>query len=99
MQNWDVAECRRNPGSGAATTFCRSFPSYPAGSSRSWMFRNGSLGPAADGLRAGGGELCRATREAGPRHGLRLSIEPYVAPCNNLEYAGRADEPMCEFFG
>ena len=37
-------------------------------------------------------------RELAHRHGLRLSIEPYVAPCNDLVYAGRADEPMCEFW-
>ena len=38
------------------------------------------------------------SQELAHRHGLRLSIEPYVAPCNDLEYAGRADEPMCEFW-
>ena len=37
-------------------------------------------------------------QELAHRHGLRLSIEPYVAPCNDLVYAGRADEPMCEFW-
>ena len=33
------------------------------------------------------------------RHGLRLSIEAYDgAPCDDLTYAGRADEPMAEFW-
>ena len=32
------------------------------------------------------------------RHGLRLSIEAYGGPCDDLTYAGRADEPMCEFW-
>jgi len=32
------------------------------------------------------------------RHGLRLSIEAYGAPCDDLPYAGQADEPMCEFW-
>jgi hypothetical protein len=31
-------------------------------------------------------------------HGLRLSIEAYGGPCADLPYAGRADEPMCEFW-
>ena len=30
--------------------------------------------------------------------GLRLSIEAYGGPCDDLPYAGRADEPMCEFW-
>ena len=30
--------------------------------------------------------------------GLRLSIEAYVAPCDELAFAGRADEPMAEFW-
>jgi len=31
-------------------------------------------------------------------HGIRLSIEAYGGPCEDLPYAGRADEPMCEFW-
>jgi hypothetical protein len=31
-------------------------------------------------------------------HGLRLSIEAYGGPCEDLPYAGQADEPMCEFW-
>jgi hypothetical protein len=31
-------------------------------------------------------------------HGMRLSIEAYGGPCEDLPYAGRADEPMCEFW-
>lgn len=30
--------------------------------------------------------------------GLRLSIEAYDGTCDDLRYAGRADEPMCEFW-
>ena len=30
--------------------------------------------------------------------GMRLSIEAYGGPCDDLPYAGRADEPMCEFW-
>ena len=30
--------------------------------------------------------------------GLKLSIEAYGGPCDDLPYAGRADEPMCEFW-
>ncbi|MBU6399703.1 MAG: hypothetical protein KGS61_05245, partial [Verrucomicrobia bacterium] len=30
--------------------------------------------------------------------GLRLSIEAYDGPCDDMTYAGRADEPMCEFW-
>jgi len=37
------------------------------------------------------GELARA-------RGLRLSIEAYGGPCDDLPYAGEADEPMCEFW-
>ncbi len=37
-------------------------------------------------------------RELASRHGLKLSIEAYVAPCDELTYAGRADEPMAEFW-
>jgi len=32
------------------------------------------------------------------QHGLRLSIEAYGGPCDDIPYAGRADEPMCEFW-
>ncbi len=33
------------------------------------------------------------------RHGLRLSIEAYDgAPCDEMTYAGQADEPMAEFW-
>jgi hypothetical protein len=32
------------------------------------------------------------------KKGLRLSIEAYDATCDDLRYAGRADEPMCEFW-
>ncbi len=31
-------------------------------------------------------------------HGLRLSIEAYGGPCDDAPYAGRADEPMGEFW-
>ena len=37
-------------------------------------------------------------RTLAQRHGLRLSIEAYGGPCDDLTYAGRADEPMCEFW-
>ncbi|MBI4559252.1 MAG: hypothetical protein HY706_16830 [Candidatus Hydrogenedentes bacterium] len=32
------------------------------------------------------------------QHGLRLSIEAYGGPCDDLPYAARADEPMSEFW-
>ncbi|MBN2506965.1 MAG: hypothetical protein JXQ71_09750 [Verrucomicrobia bacterium] len=32
------------------------------------------------------------------RHGMRLSIEAYGSPTDNLAYAGRCDEPMGEFW-
>jgi hypothetical protein len=32
------------------------------------------------------------------QQGLRLSIEAYGGPCDDAPYAGRADEPMCEFW-
>ena len=32
------------------------------------------------------------------RHGLRLSIEAYDGPCDDMSYAGRADEPMGEWW-
>jgi hypothetical protein len=36
-------------------------------------------------------------REMAHRNGLRLTVEPYTTcPCDELSYAGRADEPMCE---
>lgn len=37
-------------------------------------------------------------RELAQRHGLRLSIEAYGEPADDLAYAGRADEPMAEFW-
>jgi hypothetical protein len=37
-------------------------------------------------------------RELARRHGMRLSIEAYGGPCDDLPYAGRADEPMGEFW-
>ncbi len=37
-------------------------------------------------------------RELAQRHGLKLSIEAYGGPCDNAPYAGRADEPMAEFW-
>jgi len=37
-------------------------------------------------------------RELARRRGLRLSIEAYDGTCDDLRYAGRADEPMCEFW-
>jgi hypothetical protein len=37
-------------------------------------------------------------RDLARERGLRLSIEAYGGPCDNLPYAGRADEPMCEFW-
>ncbi len=32
------------------------------------------------------------------QHGLRLSIEAYGGPCDDMTYGGQADEPMCEFW-
>ncbi len=32
------------------------------------------------------------------QHGLRLTIEAYGGPCDDMTYAGRADEPMAEFW-
>jgi hypothetical protein len=32
------------------------------------------------------------------QRGLKLSIEAYGGPCEDLPYAGQADEPMCEFW-
>jgi len=38
-------------------------------------------------------------RQRAHQHGLRLSIEAYDGnPCDDLSYAGRADEPMAEFW-
>jgi len=37
-------------------------------------------------------------RELANQRGLKLSIEAYGGPCDDLPYAGRADEPMCEFW-
>ena len=38
-------------------------------------------------------------RELAHQHGLRLSIEAYnTCPCDEMAYAGRADEPMGEFW-
>jgi hypothetical protein len=38
-------------------------------------------------------------RDLAHRHGLRLSIEAYhTCPCDEMAYAGRADEPMGEFW-
>ena len=38
-------------------------------------------------------------RELANRHGMRLSIEAYDdCPCDQLTYAGQADEPMAEFW-
>lgn len=40
----------------------------------------------------------RHTQELARRHGLRLSIEAYGEPADDMAYAGAADEPMCEFW-
>jgi len=41
----------------------------------------------------------RHLRELAQQHGLRLSIEAYDGnPCEDLVYAGSADEPMAEFW-
>jgi hypothetical protein len=37
-------------------------------------------------------------RELAHKKGLRLSIEAYDGTCDDLRFAGRADEPMCEFW-
>jgi len=37
-------------------------------------------------------------RELAHRHGLKLSIEAYYAPCDEMTYAGTADQPICEFW-
>ncbi len=36
--------------------------------------------------------------ELARKRGLRLSIEAYGGPCDDMTYGGRADEPMCEFW-
>ena len=39
------------------------------------------------------------SRDLAHQHGLRLSIEAYDGtPCDDMAYAGRADEPMGEFW-
>lgn len=40
------------------------------------------------------GHMAKLARQ----HGLRLSIEAYGGPTDDLTYGGRADEPMCEFW-
>jgi hypothetical protein len=37
-------------------------------------------------------------RKLAHARGLRLSIEGYDGTCDDLRFAGRADEPMCEFW-
>jgi hypothetical protein len=37
-------------------------------------------------------------QELARKKGLRLSIEAYDGPCDDMTYAGRADEPMGEFW-
>jgi hypothetical protein len=37
-------------------------------------------------------------RQLAQEHGMKLSIEAYGGPCDDLPYAGQADEPMCEFW-
>ncbi|MBS0417799.1 MAG: hypothetical protein JSR66_08795 [Proteobacteria bacterium] len=39
-----------------------------------------------------------AMRDSARAQGMRLSIEGYDAPCDDLRYSGRADEPMGEFW-
>ena len=58
------------------------------------------VGRAADGLRRCSWRIMPATlRELANRHGMRLSIEAYGGcPCNDMTYAGQADEPMAEFW-
>ncbi|HYA48778.1 MAG TPA: glycosyl hydrolase, partial [Burkholderiales bacterium] len=40
----------------------------------------------------------RGLAELARARGVRLSIEAYGGPCDDLPYAGEADEPMCEFW-
>jgi hypothetical protein len=56
-----------------------------------WDFRQTIADLVADNYV---GELERLAK----RHRLRLSLEAYDAPCDDLTYAGRADEPMAEFW-
>ena len=37
-------------------------------------------------------------KELAEQHGLRFSVEAYGSPCDYLQYAGIADEPMGEFW-
>ena len=37
-------------------------------------------------------------RKLAEKYGLRLSIEAYGGPCDDMTYAGQADEPMSEFW-
>ncbi len=37
-------------------------------------------------------------QELAQQHGMRLTIEAYGGPCDDMPYAGRADEPMSEFW-
>jgi hypothetical protein len=37
-------------------------------------------------------------RELAHQHGMRLSIEAYDGPCDDMTYAGQADEPVGEFW-
>ncbi len=37
-------------------------------------------------------------RDLAHQHGIRLSIEAYYSPTNDLAYGGQADEPMAEFW-
>lgn len=40
----------------------------------------------------------RHTQELAKQHGIRLSIEAYGEPADDMAYAGSTDEPMCEFW-
>ena len=37
-------------------------------------------------------------QELAQQHGMHLTIEAYGGPCDDMPYAGRADEPMSEFW-
>ncbi|MBI5091762.1 MAG: hypothetical protein HZB26_04875 [Candidatus Hydrogenedentes bacterium] len=37
-------------------------------------------------------------QELARQHGMKLSIEAYGGPTDDIAYGGRADEPMCEFW-
>ncbi len=57
------------------------------------------LGPAADGLASWCVEnYAGHMAELAHANGLRFTIEAYGGPCDDLPYAGRADEPMGEFW-